>query len=217
MTNLYTNKYPLDNGNVLRVTVTHDECDTTPREWDNLSTLMLHPNKSHWTCKKSFEAKGYESDLLIDLSIARGSSPYEHMDNLIRQQLKLNPSDVIAYPITKYEHGAIRLSLGYQAGWDCSVIGFIFATKEKIRHEYDVKRVTKSILDRVEAAFTCELDDLSSWLNGEIYGFRVEEVAYDQLGDEVYCKLLDSCWGFVGDMDYCISCAEQSAKTYLPK
>ena len=216
MTNLYTNKYPLDNGKVLRVTVTYDECDTTPRDWDNLSTLMLHPNKSHWTCKKSFEAKGYESDVLIDLSIARGSSPYEHMDNLIRQQLKLNPSDVIAYPITKYERGNISLSLGYKTGWDYGVIGFIFATKEKIRREYGIKRITKSIIDRVEATFQCELDDLSSWLNGEIYGFRVEEVAYDRLGDE-YCKLLDSCWGFFGDMDYCISCAEASAKTYLPE
>lgn len=215
MTIVHTEKHALSNGKVLRMTIKYDDCCNTPREWDNLGTLLLHPNKSHWTCKKSFEAAGYESDLIVDLDVEKGNDPYEHLDNLIREQLGLNPRDVIAYPITEYEHGNIALSLGYKQGWDYGVVGFVFVTKEKIRKEYGVKRVTKSILERVEACLESELDTLESWINGDVYGYTIEQVTYDELGDEVECEHLDSCWGFIGDEDYCKSEAESMVKHYL--
>lgn len=44
-------------------------------------------------------------------------------------------------------------------------------------------------------------DDIKSWLDGEIYGFEV----YDSEGEYV-----DSCWGFIGEMEYAIQAAKES-------
>lgn len=212
---LHTEKHILPNGKVLRMTIKQDDLCQTPREWDNLGTLLLHPKKHHWTCEKHIEADGYESDLLIDLDVAQGKNPYEHLNNLIREQLGLNPRDVIAYPITKYEHGDISLSLGYRQGFDYGIVGFVFVTKEKVRKVFGVKRITKSIIERVKACFESELYELESWLNGYVYGFVIEQIAYDELGDEVECKHIESCWGFVGDMSHCKSEAESVIEHYL--
>lgn len=142
---------------------------------NNLGVLLLHPNRTHWIRQES-------DDLLIDLSVEMGKNPYEHLNNLIRQQLGLNPRDVIAYPITKYEHGRICLSLGYRQGWDYTVVGFIFVTKDKIRKEYGVKRITKYITSSVESCLISELNTFERWLNsyrGELKLNRREGVYYD--------------------------------------
>ena len=44
-------------------------------------------------------------------------------------------------------------------------------------------------------------DDIRAWLDGEIYGFTV----YDSEGEFV-----DSCWGFIGEMEHAIECAKES-------
>lgn len=214
MTVLHTEKHAF-NGKVLRMQIVRDDDCLTPREWDNLGTLLLHPSKKHWTCKKPFEAAGYESDLIVDLDVPKDGSPYKHMENLIREQLGMNPRDVVAYPITKHGHSYIMLSLGYRESWEHGVVGFVFATKEKIRKEYGVERITKSIMERVGACLASELDTLADWVNGDAYGYVIEQVAYDDLGDEVECTHLDSCYGYIGDMDYCKSEAEEMVKRYL--
>lgn len=213
---VHTEKHVLQNGKVLKAEIRITDCCETPREWDNLSTLLLYPSKAHWTCEKSFEAKGYESDKIIDLDIARGFSPYKHLHNLIHKQLEMKPSEVVAYPITKYEHGNISLSLGYGSGWDTSIVGFIYATKEKIRAEYGVKRVTKSTLEKVENQFMAELDTLAEWLNGEVYGYTVSLVEYDELGDEVEIDELDRICGYYG-YEAVESAMNEAVEHYLTK
>lgn len=195
---LHVEKHATKDGRVLIGEVAYCADAANPREWDNLSTLLLHPNKSCWTVEKRYQSPYYEGDLIVDLDIDKGDAPYEHLENLIKHQLRMRPSDVVAYPITKYEHGCISLSLGYREGWDCGVVGFVFATKEKIRYAYGVKRVTKSVLEKVKNVMESELDDLSQWLNGEVYEYAIKEVTLDECGDVVDTVCLDSCAGFYG-------------------
>lgn len=44
----------------------------------------------------------------------------------------------------------------------------------------------------------CTPEDVQAWLSGEVYGWIVKEQGVR----------LDSCWGYYGDLDYCV----QSAK-----
>lgn len=211
MNSLHTQKHKLNNGQVLRLTIKHDDtCTPSPRECDNLGTLLLHPNKSHWTVEKSFE-----NDVLIDLDIDKGGNPYTHLNNLLRHQLELDPQNAIAYPVTKYEHGSISLSLGYEQCWDCCVIGFVFVEKDKVRKEFGVKRVTQSIIQRVSNRLQKELDTLADWLNGDVYGFEIERLTLDDMGDVVDTELLDSCLGYVGDESHCMADAQDTMKQYL--
>ena len=181
-------KARLPNGNKAKAELVYDQHATNPRECDNLGTILITPNKSHWIANR---------DSAVDTSIPFGNSPYEHWINLRREQLKLKKSDIaIAYPITKYEHGAISLSLGYTQGWDYGIVGFIYVTKETLRKEYGVDRITKSI-ERAKNCLQEELDMLTSWLNGKCYGWHIKEYALTDDGlDWEEVDVLDSCWEY---------------------
>ena len=183
-------KARLPNGNKVQAELVYDPTAGNPREWDNLGTILISPNKSHWLASP---------DDIVDTSIRLGNNPYEHWENLRREQLNLKKSDIaIAYPITKYEHGDISLSLGYKRGWDYGVVGFVYITKETLRKEYGVKRITKSLIECAENRLQSELDMLTAWLNGECYGWQIKEYALDDGGlDWEEVDTLDDCWGYL--------------------
>ena len=126
MSAIEINKARLPMGITVQAQLVYDPDATNPREWDNLGTILIAPNKSYWVASP---------DDVVDISIPLGNNPYEHWENIRRRQLNLKKSDIaIAYPITKYEHGgSISLSLGHKSGWDYSTVGFIYVTKETLR------------------------------------------------------------------------------------
>lgn len=182
-------KSRLPNGNKAQAELVYDQHATTPREGGNLGTILIAPQKSHWVAS---------SDSAVDTSIPFGNSPHEHWENLRREQLKLKKSDIaIAYPITKREHGGeISLSLGYKSGCDRGAVGFVYVTKEQVRKCFGVDRITKSIIARAESCLQSELDLLTSWLNGDCYGWQIKEYALTDELDWEEVGILDDCWGY---------------------
>ena len=184
-------KARLPNGNKAQAELVYDQHATSPREYDNLGTILISPHKAHWVTSR---------DGVVDTSIPFGNSPYEHWENLRREQLKLKKSDIaIAYPITKWEHGGeISLSLGGKQGcWDRTTVGFIYVTKEQVRTWYDTPRITKSIIEHAIKCIQSELDLLTAWLNGECYGWHIKEYTLTDDGlDWAEVGTLESCWGY---------------------
>lgn len=191
MNAIETLKARLPNGNTAQAELVYDQdADVTnPREGDNLGTIIIAPSKAHWVADR---------DAAVDTSIPFGNNPYEHWENIRRDQLKIKKADIaISYPITKYEHGEIYLSLGHKSGWDYCALGFIYVTKETLRKEYAVTRITKSVIERANARLQAELDMLTAWLNGECYGWQVKEYALSHDGlDWEEVDILDSCYGY---------------------
>ena len=184
-----TMKARLSNGNKVQAELVYDHDATNPRDGDNLGTILIAPNKVHWIANR---------DSAVDISIPQGNNPFKHWENIRREQLKIKKSEIaIAYPVTKYEHGGISLSLGYKSGWDYTVSGFIYVTKEQVRECFGVTRITQSIIARAESCLQSELDMLTAWLNGECYGWYITEYALTDDGlewEEV--GILDSCGGY---------------------
>ena len=189
MTAIELLKARLPNGNKAKAELVYDQHADNPREWANLGTILIAPSKSHWIANR---------DSAVDTSIPLGNNPYEHWNNLRREQLKLKKSDIaIAYPITKYEHGEISLQLGYKQGWERGVVGFVYVTKEQVRKCYGVDRITKSIIERATNCLQAELDMLTRWLNGYVYGWQIKEYALTDDGlDWEEVDTLDACWGY---------------------
>ena len=199
-------KARLPNGNKAKAELIYDQHAANPRDCDNLGTILIAPNKAHWVASP---------DSAVDTSIPFGKNPFEHWENLRREQLKLKKSDIaIAYPITKYEHGEISLQLGYKSGWDYTVSGFVYVTKDQVRKCYGVKRITKSIIDRTASDLQSELDMLTAWLNGHCYGWQIKEYAITDDGlDWKEVDVLDACWGYF-DQDYAFG-SMKDALNYL--
>jgi len=99
--------------------------------------------------------------------------------------------EVVSLPVYMYDHSGVTVkTTPFSCRWDSGLLGFIWVTKEKIRSEYNCKRITKKIMQKVNDNLIGEIKLLDDYLTGNVFGFQL----YNKKGIEI-----DSCWGFYGD------------------
>lgn len=108
--------------------------------------------------------------------------------------------NIISLPLYLYDHSGITMNTtGFSCQWDSGQVGMIYVDKDKIRSEFGWTRLTKLKIDKVLKILKNEVIEYDSYLRGDVYGYRI----YDSNNNEV-----DACWGFVGDIEHCMSEAE---------
>ena len=112
-------------------------------------------------------------------------------------------------PVYRYEHSGVAYNTtGFNDPWDSGRVGFTLCTYATMLHEWGKKIVTKGVREKARACMVSELSEYSAWANGDCYAFAV----LDPDGEE-----LESCCGFIGDIDYVKSQAEASAEACAPR
>lgn len=120
----------------------------------------------------------------------------------------IKDEDMVYLPVYAYIHSGVALNTtGFSCPWDSGMSGIIAVSKDDIRKEFNVKRITKSVMDKVNNLLKCEVDTFSKYLNGEVYGFEV----VDESGN-----IVDSCYGFYSEED-AISQGNDSLKFHQNK
>ena len=144
-----------------------DESGVHPREaCDHLGTLV------HWHRRYDL------GDQYIDRSEAQ-----EYIDEIKKQ-------GAIILSVYLLDHSGLRMSTGsFDDPWDSGQVGIIYATYEKIRKEFDVKRISRKLKERVKQTLIHEIEEMDQYLCGDVYGFEV----LTPNGEVV-----ESCWGFYG-------------------
>lgn len=143
----------------------YDEFPINPREeFDNLGTMLCsHPR--------------------YQLGDEPGISPDDAFE-------RLTSEPCVWLNVFMYEHSGIALNTsGFQCPWDSGQVGVIYITYEQARHEYGWKRITERRKARLIEYLKGEVETYSRYLNGEVYGYTIE----NSDGEE-----LDGCWGFYG-------------------
>lgn len=116
-----------------------------------------------------------------------------------------NDSGNIWLPVYAYIHSGTCLNTtGFNCPWDSGKCGIIYVSKDRIREEYKVKRITKKILEKVKAILISEIETFSNYLSGDCYGYVIK----DEAGNEV-----ESIFGFYG-MDSVKAEAESMLQFY---
>lgn len=132
----------------------------SPREWCNMGTIYTPPLRKY--------------------KIADEEQSSEWIHEHIKQK------DVVALPVYMIDHSGIALSTSsFRDPWDSGQIGYIAVTREKAYKEFG-RRVNRRT---IEKQLRIEVDIYSSYVQGEVYGFRV----FRPDGEET-----DSCWGYIG-------------------
>lgn len=104
----------------------------------------------------------------------------------------LDKKGIYALPILKYEHGLVRYYIGDSiARWDGSIVGFAWRDKKELCKEYNVKKLSPEIKEKITKKIEGELKAYTNFANGEAYGF---ELYSREDGDDP----IDSCYGFIG-------------------
>lgn len=174
------------------VRIVYDYDAPSPRDQDNLSTLVCRYN-------------GYE----LGDEQAAADTIEELRDELIAR------GAIVLLPLFVYEHSGITMSTGRDvlagmepadvaatgrnpfdaAGWDTSFVGFAYTTAERVT---ELGAPPEDAAAQVEA----EVEEYDRYLRGECFGYVIEDDAGEHL---------DSCWGFIG-CDYVVEEAKRAAE-----
>ena len=180
-----------------QIKVIQDECPISPREDDNLGTMLCFHKRS------SFGSK-LEVELSRDLKKNDFASWNEVEKHIISK------FDVaIILPIYMYEHGSVALStIPFNDRWDSGQVGYIFISKEKVKKEYSCKRISKQLKERISGYLKSEIETYNLYLNGDIFFYRIEDkegkeiipfkfdvVSYFR--EELSGVKLNDKWGFI--------------------
>ena len=164
-----------------RVRIVQDEDVETPRNWSNLSKMIFTGSYKHL---------GDKHEVDFDEEFDSRQDFIERGEEIVRKHFK----DVaVCYAVHMYKHSGESISIDYSGQytcrWDSGTIGFAIVTKEDIRKEYNIKRVTQKYIDKCENIVRGEIKTLDQYISGEVYGYVVEDK------DE---NVIDSCYGFFG-------------------
>ena len=176
----------------MRVTVLVDEYPTNPRELnDNLTTMICHHrNSSLGDVKESRQFEGFTSLKELKQAIEEYYGEMAYIK-----------------PLSLYDHSLQTLAIGEPTDrWDSGYDGFIFVTKEQARKEYGVKRITKSVIEKIEKLAQAEVKEYNKvWLWGEVYVLSLEKV-FTNIDDknDSFEEFVDSIGGFTFDNDYTV-------------
>jgi hypothetical protein len=161
-----------------KVEVMIDEDPSDPRGDDNLGTMVCFHNGYNLGDKHEYDHECF-----------RGWD--EMKEDMIRKE-----NAGVILPLYLYDHSGITMNTtGFHCPWDSGQVGFIFISKEKMRYEYSKKRISKQLIERVRGYLVSEVEHYNNYLMGSAYGFCITNTETDE---EV-----DSCWGFIGDANYC--------------
>ena len=156
-----------------------DEDPQNPRtEWDNLGTMVCFHKRYGLGDTHDYKSKDYDNW------------------NAVKAQIVKDHDPALILPLYMMDHSGLTIRCdcnAFQAcdsaGWDWGQIGFIFVSKDKVRNEWGVKRITKKLLSLVNRSLRGEVEVYDQYVRGDVYGYRF----MDSDGEE-----LDSCWGFFG-------------------
>jgi hypothetical protein len=172
-----------------RIKIIQDESPHSPREDDNLGTMICFHGRYDLGDKHDYNSNNYEG--------------WEEMEKMIRKQENV----CVILPLYLYDHSGITMNTsGFDCRWDSGQVGFIFVSKETVRKEYGVKRIDQKLIDKVTEILESEVKTYDQYLTGDVYGYEVHEVKTCNKGHE-HETLIGSCWGYYGTLE-CLSEAE---------
>lgn len=142
-------------------------------EWDNLGTMVcFHRNYS----------LGDKTDLKSD-----DFDGWEELESYLKKE----EGALMVIPLYMYDHSGITINTtGFSCRWDSGQIGFIYISKEKVRKEYNCKRISEKLKEKVRGYLLNEVKIYDEYVTGNVYWY---EVLDKESGD-----MLDSCGGFYG-------------------
>ncbi|NCC41706.1 MAG: hypothetical protein EOM21_20280 [Gammaproteobacteria bacterium] len=114
--------------------------------------------------------------------------------------------NLVMHDLWLYDHSGIAMSAApFSCGWDSGRVGIIYMTMEQARKEWS--GTDEEIRERAENYLKGEVETYSMFLEGQVYGFTIEDE-----DDEV----LESVWGFFG-LEYAMEEARHMAEYLVEK
>lgn len=141
----------------LKLEVFRDEFAESPREWDNLGTMVCWHRRYNLGDKHEYE----------DPQDFQESEEYKNA--------------FVILPVYLYDHSGITISnTDFGDRWDSGQVGYIFVTKEKAQKEFS-GALDEILKQRITETLIAETNTYDNYLQGDCYGFKIT----DENGEEL--------------------------------
>jgi len=163
--------YKLKNGKTLEIL--QDESPESPREWDNMGTMICFRSRYNLGDKHNYSREEAEE-------LSKGK-------------------DIISLPLYLYDHSGITISTSdFGDRWDSGCIGFVII-EEKQWKTMMGDDMDKSE-ERLERIIDGEVETYDTYLRGDVYQYKVYEVETCSLGHK-HKTLVESCGSYFSEED----------------
>lgn len=187
-----------------KIKVHQDEDPESPREWDNVGTMVCWHNRYKLGDEQPKEdyrewleglAFGFDETLEARLeelyekmcpSIGDTTTPYYKKE---REEInKAIDENCTMLPLYLYDHGGITMRTGpFGCPWDSGQVGVIYVTNERAKAEYgDYSQ--EAVIKHLEG----EVKVYDDYLTGQVYGYVIKDANDEEV---------ESCWGYYGYAD----------------
>lgn len=107
--------------------------------------------------------------------------------------------DCIQLPLYLLDHSGLTMSTTpFNDHWDSMQVGIIIISRDTIRKEYGVERISPKLKKQIIKILKGEVETYDHYLTGNVHGYQITKDGED----------VDSCWGYYGDEKYCREDAE---------
>jgi hypothetical protein len=161
-------------GHIIKIET--DDCPPNPRtEFDSCCKMVCF-HKNH--------KLGDETDY--------NRSDYNSWDELKKDIVK-QENAVIILPLYLYDHSGITISTTpFSCRWDSGQVGFVYMTRESIKNDFGIKRLTKKALTKIQEIIKSEVKVYDDYLTGNVYSYQIYLKDNDNVID------LGACSGYFG-------------------
>lgn len=171
-----------------KIKILHDPGIMNPRsEFDcNLGTMVCFHKRYNLGDKHSWNYNAYNN--------------WDDFHKALNKTFKI----AVILPLYLYDHSGITMNTtGFSCQWDSGQVGFIYVTKEIVRGDFKVKRISKKLKEKVKTILLAEVEVYDVYLRND--GFKYEIWKLDKNGNEI--ELVEWCEGYYKYED-CLSDAE---------
>ena len=171
----------------VRIHIKQEDNPESPRGWSN--AWKWYSNHRRYAFDKE-NGKYLSIDDIFDGETEEGESIN---DAILRQ----NPEFLDVRPIYLADHSSISISLGsFNDPWDSGVGAYAVITREQAEADApDLKGDDDKLIEAAYGWLEGEVESYQNYLDGDVYGYVVEDGSGDQT---------DSCWGYYS-IDDCIA------------
>jgi hypothetical protein len=162
------------------IEITPDENPESPREWENLGTMVCFHKRYDLGDKHEFKSNDYNNWK----EVAKG--------------IEEKVGKAIILPLYLYDHSGLRMKIGSFQGllpqghaeFDSGQVGYIYCTHEKACRDFGKKRMSKSLMSKVAENLEIEVKTYDMYLAGGVVGYVVKNPKGE---------VTDSCWSYYSE------------------
>lgn len=193
-------------GHIVKLYYDEDPQHANPREDDGNVGVMLCWHGRYNLGDEQFAGDDFSTDVTCSRCDGDGCDGCDgngYVTLSLEGYLKRERGATVVLPLGLLDHSGISMYVGSGAhpydsgGWDSGQVGVIFDTPETR------KELTDLSPEGIEKCLRDEVEIYDQFLRGEVYGYVVET----KTGEHE-----DSCWGFLGDLEYVKSEANAAAE-----